>query len=262
MKEQTKERRRARWAGRGGLAESEATGGTSSGAHHTKPRGQRQGQEQTAAAGSAPNERVIPYDEAVKQGLALKKQKNDVERCVLLGYGELIAHIDKKAYGDRTVAKFGKAIGLSVCTSTLHRYAAVYRAWDGMGIVAPGPTSYAVLRALQNHPAREEIVKEDPKISKRDAEKLRDEHEGKQKDKDKSGDWKRKEMKRWLCQVLDQANDFIRNAVVPQDDKEAERILREIVEPKLLAPLPEASAALTSLFAYLKQLAEQLDVAA
>jgi hypothetical protein len=47
-----------------------------------------------------------------------------------------------------------------------------------------------VLRELQDHPNREEIVKKNPQITKREAQKLKHGHQSKQK-KGKSGDWKR-----------------------------------------------------------------------
>jgi hypothetical protein len=191
----------------------------------------------TQTAAKAANNFIIPYDEAVTEGRALIKEKDGVERRVQIRLGELAERLDKKGkYSDRVVARFAKAIGLSSCT--VHRYAAVYKAWDGSGIVAPGPVSYAVMRELKKVKNREEIVKENPKITKREAQELRREHEGKQK-KQKSGDGRQKETERWLRRVICLANDVIRTAGQVQ----VTDALRQIVEPALLPTLREAGAA-------------------
>src|SRR5262245_55893640 len=101
------------------------------------------GKASTKAAANARNDRPIPYDEVVAEYKEIiKNQRRDQMR-----QGELADKVELK-YGDRTLAKLAKDLGVSRCT--LERQRSVYRAWDG--IQAPGPVSYAVLRELQNHP--------------------------------------------------------------------------------------------------------------
>ena len=92
----------------------------------------------TKAASSARNDRLIPYDAAVAEGKEIIKTMDREQRGHQMRLGELADKVEK-IYADRTVAKFGKAIGRSGCT--VQRYLSVYRAWDGMGIQAPGPVS-------------------------------------------------------------------------------------------------------------------------
>ena len=199
----------------------------------------------------APNNCTIPYEEAVAEGCKINEQMKRDERLRNMRLGELAARVERK-YGDRTKAKFAKEIGVAPCT--LSRYRKVWQAWDGGGIVAPGPTSYTVMRELKDHPDREKIVKENPQITKREAEKLRREHEetkrpeGKLKRR-KGGDWPNEEKKSWLRKVLIQANDIIRTTagVVVTPD------VLEIVEPALLSALRDSIAAQQSLLAQLEQ---------
>jgi hypothetical protein len=201
---------------------------------------------------AASNDRRIPYGEAVAKGKAIIAKLDGEQRRLQMRLGELADKVETK-YRERTIAKFAKAIGVAPCTLLRHR--SVYRAWDGMGIWAPGPVSYAVLRELQDHPKREAIVKENPKISKREAQRLRFAYEGKQqregkRRKGKFGDCKNEEKKRWLRRVHILANDILRTTagvVVTHD-------MREIVEPELLSVLLESIAAQQSLVDQLEKL--------
>lgn len=205
----------------------------------------------------ATSQSVISFADAVSEGRDLITVMNGEERRIQLRLGELYARVERK-YGDRTLAKFAKEIGVAACT--LERYHSVFRAWEG--IPAPGPVSYAVMRELQDHPQREEIVKENPKITKREAQKLKREREGKQKN-NKSGNWRLEEAKRWFRRVCSLANEVKREM---ERHKEVARALREIVEPELLATLVpnlrEGSAALLSLADHLEHEAGRKDVAA
>jgi hypothetical protein len=120
----------------------------------------------------SPND--IPYADAVKEGRALRKERDDAERRTKLRLGELAARVERKTYGDRTLAKFAEEIGVRHCV--LERYQSVWKAWDGQGKAAPGPVSFTVLKELQNHPQRKEIVTDNPQITKREAAKLRHQH--------------------------------------------------------------------------------------
>src|SRR6516165_9205687 len=78
----------------------------------------------------------IPWDTAVAEGKAIiARNAHDQKRL-----GEIAHNVETK-YGDRTLAKLAKEIGISQCT--LERHRSVYRAW--MEKPAPGPVSYAVM---------------------------------------------------------------------------------------------------------------------
>jgi hypothetical protein len=187
------------------------------------------------------------YAEAVAEAQKIVKELNDCQQQLRLG--ELTSLItDRAEHDDRTLAKFAKDVGVAACT--LARYRSVYRAWKGFK-KAPG-LSYAVLRALQDHPNREQIVEDDPKITKRRAEELRREHKGKTKNS-KSRNGKLNETKRWLNQVVSLNNDLKR---INEEE------LQKILEPELLATLipdlKEASEALRKIAEYLENQNEHL----
>ena len=134
------------------------------------------------SADTTPPTDTIPYDQAVAEG---KKILADAERGQWR-LGEL-AHNVEKGYGERKLAKFAEAIGVAPCT--LLRYRDVYRAWKD--ICAPGRESipsYAVLRELAAHPNHEQIIRDNPKITKREAYELRRKYQGKEKEKQKQED--------------------------------------------------------------------------
>src|SRR6516164_10222045 len=127
-----------------------------------------QKRKQVIANTNAPPTDAIDYDEAVDEAKGIVAKIDDAERGQLR-LGELAHKLDKK-YGDRTLAKFAAEIGVAKCT--LDRYQTVYRAWEGK--LAPGPisTSYAVLRELQTHPDRAQIIQKNPSLTKREAHKI------------------------------------------------------------------------------------------
>jgi hypothetical protein len=112
----------------------------------------------------------IPWGEAVTEGQALVKEKDGVDRRVQMRLGEIAAKVQHPKKGDHVVGKLANAIGIASCT--LWRYAKTWDAWDGDGKVAPGPVSFAVLRALKDHPDRLGIVTAEPHLTKREAEAL------------------------------------------------------------------------------------------
>src|SRR6516162_5690696 len=137
---------------------------------------------QVAVETSAPTD-TIPYDKAVREGQAILAEIEVAERGQLR-LGELAHKLEKK-YGDRTLAKFAAEIGVAKCT--LDRYQTVYRAWEGK--LAPGPisTSYAVLRELATHPDREQIIRNNPHLTKREAQGLVRKHTGADEERRQQG---------------------------------------------------------------------------
>ena len=68
----------------------------------------------------------------------------------------------KPIYGKETLARFAKKIRLSA--DRLNRCRSVYRAYKDKEIKGPSP-KFGVLQALQGHPEREEIIRENPKLT-------------------------------------------------------------------------------------------------
>jgi hypothetical protein len=186
---------------------------------------------QVAVETSAPTD-TIPYEKAVREGQGIVLEIEAAERGQLR-LGELAHKLEKK-YADRTLAKFAAEIGVAKCT--LDRYQTVYRAWEGKLALGPISTSYAVLRELQTHPDREQIIRKNPSITKREAHERMRELKGtaKEKQQDQEDEWL-KDDRKWFKQLIAIANEASRVASVI-DEYEPEQLdkLRQAVDPKLL----------------------------
>ncbi len=207
----------------------------------------------------------VDYEAAVAEGKQIITRRDQQERRDQMRLGELGDQIDKK-YKKR--AEFAREIGIAPCT--LMRCMSVFRAWQGKE--APEPVSFAVLKALQDHPDREAIVQANPKLTKSEAhDKMRQykagndgqvNNEGQEKNTKKAeapADWQT-ETKRWFRQVVTIANSAVGAAAIGPIGTmtpERKRALLAVVEPNLLPPLKEAGEALIKLFDDLKQLIEQ-----
>jgi hypothetical protein len=157
---------------------------------------------------------TIDYDEAVYEGKKIVTQIEDVSGRCQWRLGEL-AHNIEKGYGERKLAKFADAIGVAPCT--LSRYRDVYRAWKD--ICAPGrecisDIPYSVLRelaTLDDH-VREQIIRDNPKITKREAREEVRKHKGTAKQKqDQEDEWLR-DTRRWFRDLVAAANEASRVA--------------------------------------------------
>ena len=82
--------------------------------------------------------------------------------------GELADRLQPK-YGEKTLERFAQAIDLPL--DRLNRCRSVYRAYKGIDIQGASP-NFAVRQALQAHPLREEIIKENPELTMREARTL------------------------------------------------------------------------------------------
>lgn len=188
------------------------------------------------------------YDKAVNDGKGIL---TDIDH----GWwelGELVAKILEPHYGERTVVKYAKDIGMVGCT--LQRHLNVYSAWKGH-IEAPGLISYAVLRELQSltadHPEIVGAVKKNPTMTKTEAHKIVLQYK-KKKDEDKSDDWRKKENAKCfkkLERLVGDINEF--------EDLQA---LVEFAEPKLHSVFQKAGEALLAFAEQLKP--DEDDVAA
>ena len=205
------------------------------------------------AATSTPTD-TIPYDDAVSEGKEIVAKIGDAERGQLR-LGELADNLEPK-YKDRTLATYAKEIDVAKCT--LDRYRTVYRAWAGK--LAPGPNSvsYAVLRELSTHPEREQIIRENPNLTKREAHDLmrKQVYAAEEKRKqDQEDDWL-KHSRKWFKDFVALANEAIRAAgVVAECTPEQLDTLLQAVEPGLLMYLRGGGRCL---FNVANQLAELL----
>ena len=118
----------------------------------------------------------IEFEDGVIQGKAIYA---GVERG-LWALCALAVRVKKSKYGEQTYKKFFAEIGVG---SVGERHLTVYRAWCGTfassaGTEAPGPESvpFTVLRELQSHPNRAELLKSNPTMKKEDAVKLMRKH--------------------------------------------------------------------------------------
>lgn len=224
-----------------------------------------QKRKQIAADTSAPTD-TIDYDAAVREGKEIVLEIEAAERGQLR-LGELADNLEPK-YGDRTLSKYATEIDVAKCT--LDRYRTVWRAWKAN--LAPGPNSispppYAVCRELAAHPEFiEQIIRENPNISKREARnKMRNLlHDKKEKaEVAQEEDWG-KHNRRWFQEICTLANDALRAAlvVIAEDKKEAAtpeqlRRLAKVVDPHLLPTVRNAGKALVKLADYLDELVEE-----
>lgn len=184
---------------------------------------------------TAPTE-TISFDEAVREGKAILAKIEEAERGQLR-LGELADQLETQ-YGDRTLAKYAKALAIAPCT--LARYRDVYRAWDGAGIRAPGRLSYAVLRELATHPDRAEIIRDRPDLTKRAAQdEMRKHKNGGQEKKEaaQEAEWLRHNRK-WFKDLVTLANEATSAAAFANNecttDEQWRRLLDAIAPGQLM----------------------------
>jgi hypothetical protein len=148
----------------------------------------------------------------------------------------------KPIYGDKTLARFAKKIGLSA--DRLNRCRSVYRAWKG--IEAPSPKSDGVARALQAHPNRAEILKNNPNLTVREARTfMRDHHKAHGKEQD----WRVEETRRFLNEAKKFALEAHKKyGHLKQEHLDSEVLRQAVDEPdKLVATLRLGGQALITL---------------
>jgi hypothetical protein len=206
---------------------------------------------------SAPTE-TISFDEAVIEGKAIIAKIEEAERGQLR-LGELADQLETQ-YGDRTLAKFAKALNIAPCT--LARYRDVYRAWDGAGIRAPGRLSYAVLRELATHPDRAEIIRDRPDLTKRAAQdEMRKHKNGGQEKKEaaQEAEWLRHNRK-WFKDLVTLANEATSAAAFAHNEcttDEQWRRLLDAIEPGQLMYVGRGGRMLVWLADLLERLLEE-----
>ena len=125
---------------------------------------------------TAPAE-IIPFAKGLAEGKKILAEIEDVRERGHFRLGEIADKIETK-YGDRTHAKLAE--GWNIAPLCFKRYLSVYRAWKGKNIGAPGApiVPYSVLRELAGLEDREQIIRDNPNMTRREAEQLRREFNG------------------------------------------------------------------------------------
>jgi hypothetical protein len=233
-----------------------------------KPNGKHEPVHAEVASADAPTN-IITYEDAVREAKEiLARHDEDWTRL-----GALADQVDTH-YGQKKLQKWAEAIDIAYCTAKRHRD--VYRFCKKIeDELAPlGRFSYSVLRELASDPeAAKIILKESPKLKRREArEKLREYREnkkdgkgqenkkhGKRQEDKKDKRWKDliQNNKRWFRQVQRLANDAIGHAKAIVDARltaDQERMLVAAIEPKLLPDLRKGGERLVQLADYLEKL--------
>jgi hypothetical protein len=165
-------------------------------------KGQKRRGRKQAAAAEQPDD-LINFDKAVAKGkelVAKLKTQDKVVHITEMELGELADRLETK-YGDKTLERFAKDIGIGA--ARLKRCRSVYRAWKGKE--APG-APFAVAKELEAHPLRDEIIRERPNLTKRQARSIMRAHRQAHEDE---LDWRIKESRRWFAGVVKRAQQAI-----------------------------------------------------
>jgi len=146
-------------------------------------------------------------DKDVAKGKELVAQLLSWDKAVELTEIELGKLADglKPIYGDKTLARFAEAIGLSA--DRLNRCRSVHRAYKDKEIKGPAP-KFGVLQALQGHPDREEILANNPKLTKRQARSFM---QALRLGQGKEQNWQVEEARRWFAAVENRAVQNIKD---------------------------------------------------
>ena len=170
---------------------------------------------------------VINYDDAVSEAKQIIATIESNE----MRLGELADRLEPR-YGEKTLEKFAKEIGVAVCT--LERRRSVYRAWKE--IPAPAPISFSVQQELQNHPDRARIIAENPNLTKGQARALTRAWRKKDQEEKAGGDWKLETTKRWFNDLVSRASKALSDVEMTKAhlDPAKRLILRKVVEPTTL----------------------------
>jgi hypothetical protein len=143
-------------------------------------------------------------------------------------------------YGENSLAKFATEIGLANCT--IKRRRTTYRNWKEILKSDPGLLlSYSVARELEKHPERERLIKDNPKMTKREAGALMRAYRSKPES----------ETQRWWRDLILRVGKATADESVLNGDQQ---ILLKVVQPQLLSTLREAGQAWINLADSLEKL--------
>jgi hypothetical protein len=196
-------------------------------------------------AATPADESKIPFHVAVREGKLLVGETNATADRNDWRLGELADRVEP-IYGEKTLARFAAEIGQAHCT--VKRRRTTYRAWKAIGDPGLPLTSYSVLRALETHPDRARLVRENPAMTKGQATRLMKAHRGDDKPQSKMEKW-------WSDLELRMGKAQVDEDYLKGDHQ----LLREVVEPTLLSSLREAGQAWVRLADGLEKLFKPAD---
>lgn len=207
---------------------------------------------------------TISFHKAVIEGKEILAKIEEAERGQLR-LGELADQLETQ-YGDQTLAKFAKELGIAKCT--LDRFRTVYRDWKGN--LAPGPKlpSYSVLRELAPYASNsecQEAIRANPNITKRTAQDLKRKLDsaGKEKAQETKEEADAaealRETKKWFGDLVVDANKIRGSADVTEHcttDEQWCRLL-DAVERQQLADIRRTGTTLVRLADQLEYLSDK-----
>jgi hypothetical protein len=216
------------------------------------------------AATSVPVD-TINFDDAVEQGKKIRAdilaKIDEVERGHWL-LGDLADKVETR-YDDRTLAKLAQKIEIS--SSCLKRYRDVYRAWKDISAPARQLGSYSVRKEIATHPDKEQIIRDNPNMTKREAQGLmrryrraKEAKEAEVKVTAQEAEWLRHD-KKLFKDLVTLANDATRAAEFAYEcttDEQWRRFLKAI-EPAQLMYVRLGGTMLVKLVALVEALLEQ-----
>jgi hypothetical protein len=120
----------------------------------------------------------IPFDEAVERGkdlFAKMDALHEADALIQFLVGEIADKVEPKLNGEEnTLAELAKGLGREC--ETVRRYRSFYRAWKGSSIWATWPSpsfKFSLLREIATHPNREQLLRDNPNMTVREARELR-----------------------------------------------------------------------------------------
>jgi hypothetical protein len=194
----------------------------------------------------------IDWDDAVAKGKALIAEKNQMLATAEAtadqndwALAELADQVGDE-WGEGKLVKFASEIGMAHCS--IKRRRSAFRNWKEIFLGDPGLRTslrYSVARELEKHPDRERLVKENPKMTKREATaKMKEIRPPESK------------MARWWTDLLLRVSKAEADASVLSGDRQ---ILRKVVQPTMLLTLREAGEAWVRLANSLEKLFKPAD---
>jgi hypothetical protein len=183
----------------------------------------------TTAPPPAPE--MITWEDAVAEGKRLVAEANQMIATANQNEWRLAELADQVStqYGENSLAKFAAEIGKAHCT--VKRRRTTYRNWKDIIKSDPGLLlSYSVARELEKHPERERLIKQNPKMTKREAAALMKAYRSKPES----------ETQRWWQNLILRVGKATADVNFLSLDRQ---ILLHVVEPLLLNELREAGQA-------------------
>jgi hypothetical protein len=174
---------------------------------------------------------MITWEDAVAEGKRLVAEANQMIATANQNDWRLAELADQVGtqYGENRLAKFATEIGLAHCT--VKRRRTTYRNWKEILKSDPGlRLPYSVARELETHPEREKLIKDHPKMTKREAAALMKAHRSNPES----------EMQRWWKDLILRMGKATADESVLDGDHQ---ILLDVVEASLLPTLREAGQA-------------------